>query len=54
MVDEFFERHYQAGRDDLNAAILDLGRRCAKAFRTLNRIQYHSPWAAKHEHPRTH
>jgi len=51
MIDEIFDRHYQAGRSDLNAAIIALGRRFAadvgNAFAVLNRIEYSAPWAAR-------
>lgn len=44
MTDEIFDRQYQAGRDELNAAIFGLGRRFAasigNAFAVLNRIEY--------------
>ena len=49
MIDEIFDRHYQAGRNDMNAAIVSglasLGRAVAEAFRVLNRIEYQAPWA---------
>jgi hypothetical protein len=49
MIDEIFDRQYQAGRTELNAAILGVGRRfaaVANAFAVLNRIEYSAPWAA--------
>jgi hypothetical protein len=58
MVDEIFDRHYQAGRADLNAAILDLAGRFGKAvantFEVLNRIEYSAPWAVKPRRVRSH
>jgi hypothetical protein len=51
MVDEIFDRHYQAGRNELNAAIFGLVSRFAEAvgnaFKVLNRIEYSAPWASK-------
>ena len=51
MVDEFFDRGYQAGRSDLNAALVTvargLGNALANAFRVLNRIEYSAPWTVK-------
>lgn len=57
MVDEIFDRHYQAGRNELNAAILDLagrfGTAFGNAFSVLNRIEYSAPWAVKPRRVRT-
>ena len=54
MVDEIFDRHYQAGRKELNAAIVTgarrLGQAIANAFKVLNRIEYSAPWTANHRH----
>jgi hypothetical protein len=51
MIDEIFDRQYQAGRAEMNAAIFALGRRFAAgvgdAFAVLNRIEYSAPWAAR-------
>ena len=51
MVDEIFDRNYQAGRTEMNAAILSLARRFgsafANSFKVLNRIEYSAPWAVK-------
>lgn len=51
MVDEFFDRGYQAGRSDLNAALFTLARSLGEAlsnsFKVLNRIEYSAPWAVK-------
>ena len=58
MVDEIFDRHYQDGRNELNASILDLADRLGKAvgnaFSVLNRIEYSAPWAVKPRRVRTH
>ena len=51
MVDEFYDRGYQAARSDLNAALLNqarsLGKALANPFRVLNRIEYSAPWTIK-------
>lgn len=51
MIDEIYDRHYQQGRDQLNAAInAGVGRfvrAAANAFKVLQRIEYDSPWTAK-------
>jgi hypothetical protein len=51
MIDEIFDRQYQAGRTEMNAAILALGRRFAagvgNAFSVLNRIEYSAPWSRR-------
>jgi hypothetical protein len=58
MVDEIFDRHYQAGRNEMNAAILEIAGRFGKAFgnafEVLNRIEYSAPWAAKPRRARLH
>jgi len=50
MIDEIFDRHYQAGRTELNAslsaAVARLGRAAGQAFAALNRIEYQAPWSA--------
>ena len=50
MVDELFDREYQAKRAELNASIFSaadrLAHSIATAFRVLNRIEYSSPWTA--------
>ena len=54
MVDEIYDRHYQAARSELNGAIVGvLGRlsdAVSNAFKVLNRIEYQAPWAAKARH----
>jgi hypothetical protein len=51
MIDEIFDRNYQAGRKDMNAALLALisrgGRSIINAFNVLNRIEYSAPWAKR-------
>ena len=51
MVDESYDRAYQAGRAELNAginaAIIRFGRAIDNAFEVLQRIEYDAPWAAK-------
>lgn len=51
MVDEIYDRHYQAARSDLNASIISafgcFGDAVGNAFKVLNRIEYQAPWAAK-------
>jgi hypothetical protein len=58
MVDEIFDRHYQAGRPELNAALANLfgrlGRAIGNSFKVLNRIEYSAPWAAKPRRARSH
>ena len=58
MIDELFDRNYQAGRNELNAAMLDLAGRFGKAFgnvfKVLNRIEYSAPWAIKPRRARSH
>ena len=56
MIDEIFDRNYQASRDQLNNTILfglsRLGTAVANAFAVLNRIEYDAPWTAKAKHVR--
>ena len=51
MIDETYDRNYQAARGELNAAIAlafgRLGRAIGNAFQVLNRIEYESPWSAR-------
>ena len=48
MIDEIFDRSYQAGRADLNAGLdrlfSQIGKATDNAFRVLNRIEYNAPW----------
>ena len=51
MIDEIFDRQYQAGRDALNASIMGafarFGHAFGNAFQVLNRIEYQAPWTAR-------
>jgi len=51
MVDEIYDRHYQASRKDLNAAMASglarFGKAVSDAFEVLVKIEYQAPWAAK-------
>lgn len=50
MVDEIFDRQYQAGRQELHASLDGIGRRLAafaNGFKLLNRIPFAAPWAKK-------
>ena len=50
MIDELFDRTYQARRADLNAGIgrafTALAAAVRNAFEVLNRIEYQAPWSA--------
>ena len=46
MIDEIFDRGYQAGRSDLNAGIGAIFARAGEAFRVLHRIEFEAPWPA--------
>jgi len=58
MMDEMFDRHYQAGRADLNAgivrAVTRLAHAAGNAFEALHRIQYSAPWRAMPGRARLH
>ena len=58
MIDEIFDRQYQAGRQQLNASVLNIvtrfGRAVLNAFRVLNRIEYSTPWTIKPRRVRSH
>ncbi len=58
MIDELFDRSYQAGRAELNATLYGglsrLGVAVADAFAVLNRIEYDAPWTAKTRRARSH
>ena len=51
MVDEIFDRTYQAGRADLNAGIgrglARLGATIGKSLEVLHRSEWSAPWAGK-------
>jgi hypothetical protein len=48
MIDEIFDRNYQAARADMNAGLdrgsAKLGRALANSFRALHRVQWSAPW----------
>jgi len=56
MVDEIFDRQYQAGRKELHAAIAGtiarLVQSLGRAFEVLVKIEYEAPWTAKAKHAR--
>jgi hypothetical protein len=58
MIDEIFDRHYQPGRAELNAAILRgigrIGSTFDHAFGVLNRIEYSAPWTPLSKRARSH
>ena len=58
MIDEIYDRHYQAHRAELNnalaAALARLGRAIGNAFAVLNRIEYAEPWTARQRKARSH
>jgi len=58
MVDEIYDRHYQANRAELNAtlaaAAARFGRAVGNAFEVLNRIEYSAPWTAQPKRARSH
>ena len=51
MMDEIFDRTYQAGRADLNAGLdrgfRRIGNTVGKTFEAFHRIQWNAPWASK-------
>jgi hypothetical protein len=58
MIDEIYDRDYQAGRAGLNASLTAgfarLGRAVGNAFAVLNRIEYSEPWASQRRNARSH
>ena len=58
MIDELFDRTYQAGRAGLNADIANaahtFGRAVRNAFAVLNRIEYQAPWTSRGNGRRAH
>jgi hypothetical protein len=50
MVDELYDRHYQDGRTEMNAALSGIfsrfGHAFGNAFKVLNRIEYSAPWTS--------
>jgi hypothetical protein len=51
MVDEIFDRQYQDGRAEINAALsrgfTELGRMIGDSFKVLHRIEWSAPWEQK-------
>ena len=51
MVDEIYDRGYEAARADLNASLAVAFTRAAQAasnaFAVLNRIEYRAPWQSE-------
>ena len=56
MIDEIFDRQYQAAREALNQSIAAtftrFGRAFGNAFEVLNKIEYQAPWAARQKRAR--
>ena len=53
MVDEMYDRQFQAGRTQMNLAVVGgikrLAKGAAQAFAVLHRIEWNAPWAAPAE-----
>jgi hypothetical protein len=47
MIDEIYDRNYQAGRAELHAGIDSLVSSIGKGLETLHRIQWSAPWSPK-------
>jgi hypothetical protein len=51
MIDEIFDRQYQAGRDELNAgldrAFRAIGREVGKSLAAVHRFEWNAPWARR-------
>jgi len=49
MMDEIFDRNYQAGRADLNAGLdrgfARIGNALSASLKALHRIEWNAPWA---------
>jgi hypothetical protein len=56
MIDEIFDRNYQAGRSQMNAAMAGavrrLGNAIDNAFNVLHRVEYDAPWLARRRRTR--
>ncbi len=60
MIDEIFDRNYQAGRADLNAGIdravhrigAGFGSTLAQSLAVLHQIEWNAPWASNSKDPR--
>lgn len=52
MMDQHFDRQYQAGRAELHAGIDALAHRlwreASAVFRAIHRIQFSAPWTPPH------
>ena len=48
MIDEIYDRHYQASRAQMNAslgtAFAQVAEAVGNSFKVLNRIEYSAPW----------
>jgi len=55
MIDEIYDRHYQAGRTAMNgalsAALKQLRVEIRKTSEALNRIEFSAPWAGRANGP---
>ena len=51
MMDENFDRHYQAGRAELNAALANafggIAQTLGDSLRVLHRMEWSAPWAPR-------
>ena len=51
MMDEIFDRQYQAGRNDLNAgldrAFTNISREVGKSLAAVHRFEWSAPWNRK-------
>ncbi|MEA3079763.1 MAG: hypothetical protein QOF05_1171 [Sphingomonadales bacterium] len=58
MVDEIYDRHYQAARGELNASVARglgrFGQAIHDVFEVLVGIEYSEPWATKPKRAPTH
>ena len=55
MMDEIYDRTYQAGRADLNAGLDRLFKRTVRsvdnAFQVIHRIEFDAPWSKRTKGP---
>jgi hypothetical protein len=55
MMDEIFDRNYQAGRADLNdgldRAFARIGKELGNSFKALHHVQWDAPWARQGKDP---
>ena len=51
MIDEIYDRTYQAGRADMNAgidrALAAIGKTVGDSLKVLHRLEWSAPWATK-------